>query len=54
MPFIKDQFIDKIREQADIADVISRYAGLKKKGKHLFCLSPFADEKTASFCIIFV
>ncbi len=51
MPYIKNQFIDKIREQADIADVIGRYAGLKKKGKHLFCLSPFTDEKTASFCV---
>lgn len=51
MPYIKDDFIEKIKDRADIADVIGRYADLKRKGKHLFCLSPFVDEKTASFCI---
>lgn len=51
MPYIKKEFIESLTEQADIADVIGRFADLKRKGNHLFCLSPFSNEKTPSFCV---
>lgn len=51
MPYIKESFIETIRERADIADVIGSFIKLKKKGSRLFAISPFTDEKTPSFCV---
>ena len=42
---------DKILEQIDIVDVISRYLSLKKKGKNFWAKCPFHKEKTASFSV---
>ncbi|REE01080.1 DNA primase [Marinoscillum furvescens] len=49
--YIKQSFIDRIKDQAEITDIIGRYADLKRQGKNFFCLSPFGTERTPSFCV---
>lgn len=45
-------FIQKVKEANNIISVIEEYvAKLEKRGKYYFCLSPFTQEKTPSFCI---
>ena len=51
MPQIPQSTIDKIRDQADIVDVISREVELKRKGVNYFGICPFHDEKTPSFMV---
>ena len=51
MPQIPQSTIDKIRDQADIVDVISREIELKRKGVNHFGICPFHDEKTPSFSV---
>ena len=51
MPQIPQNTIDKIRDQADIVDVISREVELKRKGVNYFGICPFHDEKTPSFSV---
>ena len=51
MPQIPQSTIDKIRDQADIVDVISREVELKRKGVNYFGICPFHDEKTPSFSV---
>ncbi len=43
--------IDQVRLASDIADVVSGYVTLKKRGKNYFGLCPFHQEKTASFSV---
>lgn len=43
--------IDQVRLASDIADVVSGYVTLKKRGKNYFGLCPFHPEKTASFSV---
>ena len=51
MPKIPQNTIDKIRDQADIVDVISREVELKRKGVNYFGICPFHDENTPSFSV---
>ena len=51
MPQIPQKTIDKIRDQADIVDVISREVELKRKGVNYFGICPFHDENTPSFSV---
>jgi DNA primase len=51
MPYIKKEFIDNLLEDVQIIDIVSEYTQLQKKGIHLFGLSPFSKEKSASFYI---
>ena len=51
MPQIPQSTIDKIRDQADIVDVISREVELKRKGVNYFGICPFHDENTPSFSV---
>ena len=51
MARISEQSIEKIRNIADIYDVISSYVELKKRGRNFFGLCPFHGEKTASFSV---
>ena len=46
---ISDRDIERILDRADIVDVISEHAQLKKKGSHYECCCPFHSEKTPSF-----
>lgn len=43
--------IAKIKETADIVDVISDFVELKKSGQNYKALSPFTNEKTPSFFV---
>lgn len=48
--YIKDEDIERVRDQVDIAEVISGYVNLKRKGQgDYWGRCPFHQEKTASF-----
>ncbi len=48
---IDDHTIERIRQSADIADVIGDYVSLKKKGANLWACCPFHGEKSPSFSV---
>ena len=48
---IPEQFIDDLVARSDIADVVSSYVHLTKKGNNLWGLCPFHNEKTPSFSV---
>ena len=48
---IPEQFIDELVSRTDIADVVSSYVHLTKKGSNLWGLCPFHSEKTPSFSV---
>lgn len=48
---IKTEVIERIREAADIVEVVSDYVELKKAGASYKGKSPFTDEKTPSFFV---
>ena len=50
MARIKDDDIDRLRDSADIVEIVSGYTQLKKSGGHRYVgLCPFHSEKTPSF-----
>jgi DNA primase len=49
MPLFPQQFIDDLKQQADIVVVIQDYVSLKKSGANYKGLCPFHGEKTPSF-----
>lgn len=48
---IPEETIEKIRNTADIVDIISGYVNLRKRGKNFVGLCPFHQEKTPSFTV---
>jgi len=48
---IPDSFIEELKYKSDIADVISSYVSLKRRGRTLSGLCPFHSEKTPSFVV---
>ena len=46
-----DQFLDEVVARNDIADVVSSYVTLTRKGGNLFGLCPFHNEKTPSISV---
>ena len=46
-----DQFLDEVVARNDIADVVSSYVTLTRKGGNLFGLCPFHNGKTPSFSV---
>lgn len=46
---IPEDFIEEVRRQADIVDIISEHVVLKRTGKNFQGLCPFHSEKTPSF-----
>lgn len=46
-----DSFLDELTERNELADVVSSYVQLVKKGSNLFGLCPFHNEKTPSFSV---
>ena len=46
-----DTFLDEVVARNDIADVVSSYVTLTRKGSNLFGLCPFHNEKTPSFSV---
>ena len=51
MARIPEETIERIRNTADIYDVVAQYVGLKKRGRNYFGLCPFHSEKTPSFSV---
>lgn len=52
MAYIKQEFIDKVLQDADIIEVFHTYGDpVKKRGVNYFCKSPFTEEKSASCCV---
>lgn len=47
-----DEFINELKENVDIVDLISDYLELKKTGNRYKGLCPFHSEKTPSFLLI--
>ena len=43
------QFTERVKEEANIVELIGQYVKLKKSGKSYVGLCPFHDEKTPSF-----
>ena len=48
---INKETIDKIREAADVIEVIGDFVSLKKKGQNFMACCPFHNEKTPSFSV---
>lgn len=48
---IPEETVNMVRDRANIADVVSQYVQLKKRGKNLFGFCPFHDERTGSFTV---
>jgi DNA primase len=44
--------IDEIKNRIDVVDVISDFVSLKRSGQNYKALSPFTNEKTASFYVV--
>jgi DNA primase len=51
MARIPENIIDTIIQTARIEEVIGEFVHLKRAGSNLKGLSPFTDEKTASFVV---
>jgi len=51
MARISEQSIEKVRQAADIIEVVSGYVELKQRGRNFFGLCPFHTEKTPSFSV---
>ena len=48
---ISQETIDRIRDTADIFDVVSHHVDLKKRGRNFFGPCPFHNEKTPSLIV---
>jgi DNA primase len=49
---ITRETIDEVKNRVDIIDVISDFVTLKRSGQNYKALSPFSNEKTASFYVV--
>jgi DNA primase len=49
---ISRETIDEVKNRVDIVDVISDFVSLKRSGQNHTALSPFNNEKTASFFVV--
>lgn len=48
---INDELIEKIHDNSNLVDIVSRYIHLKKTGSNYVGLCPFHSEKTPSFTV---
>ena len=51
MAKIPQDIIERVRDSADIVDVVSQYVELKQRAANYFGLCPFHSEKTPSFSV---
>ena len=51
MAKISQETIDRIRDTADILEIVSDYVELRRRGRNFFGLCPFHPEKTPSFSV---
>ncbi len=49
---INRETIDEVKSRVDIVDVISDFVSLKRSGQNYKALSPFSNEKSASFFVV--
>src|SRR5215216_5766860 len=49
---ISKETIDEVKNRLDIIDVIGDFITLKRSGQNYKALSPFTNEKTASFYVV--
>jgi DNA primase len=49
--YISEDTIEKVRDSADIVNIITDYVPLKKTGANHVGLCPFHNEKTPSFTV---
>src|SRR5690606_20527069 len=49
---ISRETIDEIKSRMDILDVVGDFVSLKRSGQNYKALSPFTNEKTASFYVV--
>ncbi|HEY0653795.1 MAG TPA: DNA primase [Chryseosolibacter sp.] len=49
---ITRETIDEVKSRVDIVDVIGDFVSLKRSGQNYKALSPFTNEKTASFYVV--
>lgn len=49
---ISRETIDEVKNRVDIVDVIGDFVSLKRSGQNYKALSPFSNEKTASFYVV--
>jgi DNA primase len=49
---ISRETIDEVKNRVDIVDVIGDFVSLKRSGQNYKALSPFTNEKTASFYVV--
>ena len=47
--WVPEEFIEEVRRQTDIVDLVSEYVVLKRTGKNFQGICPFHSEKTPSF-----
>ena len=45
------EYLDEIKTRLKVSTVVSKFVGLKKRGKEFVGLSPFKNEKTPSFTV---
>ncbi|MFP4200728.1 MAG: DNA primase [Clostridia bacterium] len=46
-----DESVDRVRELSDLAEIVSEYVTLRKRGSNLVGLCPFHEERTPSFTV---
>ncbi|WP_429970857.1 DNA primase [Fructilactobacillus sp. Tb1] len=51
MAKVPEEFVEKVRNNTNITDIVGQYVQLKKAGKNLFGLCPFHEERTPSFSV---
>ena len=49
---ISRETIDEVKSRIDIVDVVGDFVTLKRSGQNYKALSPFTNEKTASFYVV--
>src|SRR6187402_686198 len=49
---ISRETIDDVKNRMDIVDIIGDFVSLKRSGQNYKALSPFTNEKTASFYVV--
>jgi DNA primase len=49
---ISNETIDEVKNRIDIVDVVGDFVSLKRSGQNYKALSPFTNEKTASFYVV--
>lgn len=47
----RDEWADAVRQAVDLSEIVGRHVSLKRKGRHMWGLCPFHQERTPSFSV---